>query len=176
MGPHPVLSPAFESAYARAADALLVLAAGLVGRADAPDILQEACVIGMRRYTEFSQPGNFEAWMATILRNVARNHRRADRRRSVRLRFWSRMQGDPAPAFGTSPRDGHPIDPALIAAIESLEDDARVCLLLRVVRGMSYQQIADMLSMPDATVRSHVFRARARLAQTLRPEMEVLRG
>lgn len=135
-------------------------------------------MIGMKRYAEFSHPGNFEAWMATILRNVARNHRRADRRRSFRLRAWGHRHGSATPASDPGPDmdGGHPIDPALIAAIESLEDDARACLLLRVVRGLSYQQIGAMLSMPDATVRSHVFRARARLAQRIPPDQEVPRG
>lgn len=163
----------FQESFARIAGSMHVLAAALVGRSDAPDVVQEACIIALRRFAEFQStpvqdPGRaasgFQAWMAQIVRNVSSNHQRGNRRRALRLRLWSSSRTaevDPPPS------DPRTIDPALLEAVESLEENARACLLLRVVQGLSYEAIATTLSMPEATVRSHVYRARNRLVQHL---------
>jgi RNA polymerase sigma-70 factor (ECF subfamily) len=52
-------------------------------------------------------------------------------------------------------------------ALETLEPTVRACLLLRVVAGMSYQQISGVLEIPEGTAMSHVFRARKALASRL---------
>lgn len=174
----------FEVAYARVAGSMHVLAAALVGRSDASDVVQEACIVGLRRYREFAaEGGNFQAWMATIIRHVASNHRRSERRRGLRIAFWSRSRehevggwgGGGAVGGGAGPGGAdQSIDASLLAAVESLDEDERVCLLLRVVRGHSYREIGTTLSMPEATVRSHVFRARKRLLKELGDSHEVL--
>lgn len=148
---------------------MLVLAQALAGQSDAPDMVQEACLIGMRRYEEFSPEGNFEAWMATILRNVVLNHQRSERRRLRRLKSWWQAKAEDSDAKTPGPHSApaHAVDPMLVSALERLEETARICLLLRVVQERSYSQISTMLLIPEATVRSHVYRARVRLARRL---------
>lgn len=52
-------------------------------------------------------------------------------------------------------------------AVDSLGPIQGACLVLKVVHGHGYDEIAAMLDLPAATARSHVFRARAALAAKL---------
>jgi RNA polymerase sigma-70 factor (ECF subfamily) len=172
----------FDEAFAPIAGSMHVLAAALVGRSDAADVVQEACIVALRKYADFKPirdsagesaggggRSGFHAWMAAIVRHVSSNYRRSDRRRSLRLRLWSRerpqalVEND----LGEAPMLSASIDPKLRRAFESLDEDQRVCLLLRIVQGLSYEAISATLSMPEGTVRSHVYRARTRLARDL---------
>ncbi|MEL7239975.1 MAG: sigma factor-like helix-turn-helix DNA-binding protein, partial [Planctomycetota bacterium] len=55
----------------------------------------------------------------------------------------------------------------LSQALQALSEIARICLLLRVVGGNSYEDIGHALDMPPATAMSHVHRSRQRLAKVL---------
>jgi|TARA_B100001996_G_C18575973_1_gene560360 RNA polymerase sigma-70 factor (ECF subfamily) len=48
-------------------------------------------------------------------------------------------------------------------ALHSLPDEFRIPLILRDQTGMSYQEVANVLSLPEGTVKSRIARARARL-------------
>lgn len=49
------------------------------------------------------------------------------------------------------------------ASLSTLTTDQRTCLVLKTVQGLSYREIAEVLSIGEATARSHVFRARTTL-------------
>lgn len=56
---------------------------------------------------------------------------------------------------------------AVAAAMSDLNGQQRAILSLKVVDGLSYEAISDILGMPIGTVKSHLARARAKLRQTL---------
>ena len=56
-------------------------------------------------------------------------------------------------------------------AIMNLPERYRRAVLLRHVAGMSIEEIAELLSMPAGTVKTHLFRARELLRQQLRPAL-----
>jgi RNA polymerase sigma-70 factor (ECF subfamily) len=56
----------------------------------------------------------------------------------------------------------------LTAVINTLPDDHREVILLREVRGLSYEEIAEVLRVPQGTVESRLHRARAGLRQRLK--------
>ena len=56
----------------------------------------------------------------------------------------------------------------LMEALDSLHPELRQVLVLRYMEGMSYQELADYLCMPEGTVKSRINRARAKLARQLR--------
>ena len=62
------------------------------------------------------------------------------------------------------------------AAIEALPDDLRQAILLREVEGLSYEEIAEVMTYPIGTVRSRIFRAREAIAQKLRPLLDTKKG
>lgn len=55
----------------------------------------------------------------------------------------------------------------LEGALDALDPDQRAALILRVVEERSYEEIAEMLSIPKGTVMSRLFRARIRLRERL---------
>ena len=62
------------------------------------------------------------------------------------------------------------------AAIEALSPDLRQAITLREIEGLSYEEIAEMMSCPVGTVRSRIFRAREAIALRLRPLLDTREG
>jgi RNA polymerase sigma-70 factor (ECF subfamily) len=58
----------------------------------------------------------------------------------------------------------------LVQALETLPKDARAVLMLVVVEGYAYQEVADMLEIPVGTVMSRLSRARQALREKMREE------
>ena len=56
---------------------------------------------------------------------------------------------------------------ALQAALNQLEDDYRVAVVLYDVLGCSYTEIAELTDVAEGTVKSRIFRGRSRLAELL---------
>ncbi|MDX9912688.1 MAG: RNA polymerase sigma factor [Phycisphaerales bacterium] len=145
---------------------LEVIAAAHAGRSAAQDVLHDASIVAMRVLHEFTPGTSFRAWMAAIIRNVASNEQRKQRRHRWRLeRLWqSAPSPEPPPSRG-------PSVPELDAALARLSDDQRCCILLKVVLARSYAEIAECLGIPEPTARSHVFRARKRMLELLPPSI-----
>ncbi len=58
-------------------------------------------------------------------------------------------------------------DDDLAAALRSLDEMPRCCLLLRVVMDLPYKDIAQVLDIPEGTAMSHVHRARRQVRERL---------
>lgn len=59
---------------------------------------------------------------------------------------------------------------ALDEAISQLRTDYRVAVTLRYDEGLSFEEIAQVMGIPETTARSHVHRARKELASILRAQ------
>jgi RNA polymerase sigma-70 factor, ECF subfamily len=173
----------FAAQYREAYQRLTLVAAGVTGeRESAEDIVQEAALIALGKIDQFEPGTNFSAWLAEIVRRCALNHRRKVNSRRT-------FPADPA-ALGqmnhvvASPHQASPIaaesgamladqgafDDDLAQALRQLGEDARSCLLLRVVEKLSYAEIAALLKIPEGTAMSHVHRSRALLRKMLSHE------
>lgn len=53
-------------------------------------------------------------------------------------------------------------------AIGKLQPDLRTCVILRDIEELSYQEIVDLLQIPEGTVKSRINRGRIELAKTLK--------
>ena len=58
------------------------------------------------------------------------------------------------------------------AAMDDLPADMRSAIMLREIDGLSYEEIAAIMSCPIGTVRSRIFRAREDIAKKLRPILD----
>ena len=176
------LSPeVFAGRFTACSRTLWCVAAAIVGdHALAEDVLQEAAVIALQKLDRFDPETCFAAWMTQIVRYVALNqaHRRS-RRHAVAV--------DPIHLNGTAAADPREtpleltgrgqlrvdhadqggIDDELLAALRLLDEDARACLLLRVVMELPYGEISRTLGIPQGTAMSHVHRARRALHDQL---------
>jgi RNA polymerase sigma-70 factor (ECF subfamily) len=56
----------------------------------------------------------------------------------------------------------------VLAAINKLSADLRECVILRDIEELSYQEIVDLLRIPEGTVKSRINRGRIELAKVLR--------
>lgn len=179
-GKSATLSPAeFATRLATASRTLWLIAGSVLGRReDAEDVVQESAVIGLQKIQEFEPDTNFSAWMGGIVRNVARNAaRKSVRRHTGAVNPADLDQSRTAPAVplrdaafdraGRLPDEQASFDDRTIAALNTLEETARVCLLLRTIRQMPYREIAALLSIPEGTAMSHVHRARAAMREAL---------
>ena len=56
----------------------------------------------------------------------------------------------------------------VLAAIDKLSPDLRECVILRDIEELTYQEIVDLLRIPEGTVKSRINRGRIELAKVLR--------
>jgi len=54
------------------------------------------------------------------------------------------------------------------AGIDKLPEDLRTCVILRDIEELTYQEIVDVLKIPEGTVKSRINRGRIELAKILR--------
>src|SRR5215831_16489344 len=162
-----VVTPHLDDAYG--------LARWVTGnRADAEDVVQEACLRAFRGIGGFAG-GNGRAWVLTIVRNTAYDWLRKNRSPAViHVDDLEAVEGmrlaDDAKLAGANP------EAALIAradearlqvAIASLPAAFRGTLVLRDVQGLDYREIATITAVPIGTVMSRLARARRRLIEML---------
>ncbi len=164
----------FADRFTESSGVLWTAAAAVVGdRSAAEDVLQEACVIGLRKLEQFDATSNFTAWMGRIVRLVALNHLRTRGRRPVRTEDPEVI--DRIPRAAVAPGH-HELDGELASALEALKPMARTCLLLRTLHDMDYREISEMLGIPEGTAMSHVHRARAQLRRRLEGRRDAAAG
>ena len=145
------------------------LARSLTGnRADAEDVVQDACLRALRAVGS-STITNARAWVLTIVHNTAYTWLRKNRPAAV-------MTVDDLEAVEQaqtgSTRDEQTPEAAVIAqahskqletAIQKLPAPYRAVLVLRDVEGLSYREIAEVTGIAIGTVMSRLARARSRL-------------
>ena len=151
------------------------LARWLTGnRADAEDVVQEACLRALRGIAGFAGV-NSRAWTLAIVRNAAHDWLRKNRSPAVihvdDLEAIERMQAEDADASAPDTPEAALIARAdearLEAAIAGLPTVFRETLVLRDVQGLDYREIALIAGVPIGTVMSRLARARTRLVAML---------
>jgi RNA polymerase sigma factor (sigma-70 family) len=143
-------------------------------RADAEDVVQEACLRAYRGIGGF-RGGNGRAWVLAIVRNAAYDWLRKNRSSAVvqvdDLEAVERMRlADDTPLAGADPEAAliaRADEAKLEAAIASLPTIFRETLVLRDVQGLDYREIAAITCVPIGTVMSRLARARRRLIEML---------
>ena len=164
-----VVLPHLADAYA--------LARWLTGdRADAEDVVQEACLRAFRGIGGFAGV-NARAWVLTIVRHAAYTWLGKNRSASLvmvdDLEAVERTQADPGDREKSTPETEliAKADAArLEAAIAELPAPFKETLVLRDVQGLDYREIAQITEVPIGTVMSRLARARRRLVARLTKE------
>jgi len=149
---------AFGSLFTRYARDVYRLALSLGHRrSDAEDLMQDTFVAALEGVGRFEGRSSVRTWLGAILiRQASRN------RRYHRLRATEALD-ETAAAVGTGLRDERRLD--VHAMLDSLSAEHRTVLVLRELQGMSYDEIAEALSIPRGTVESRLFRARNMLRE-----------
>jgi RNA polymerase sigma-70 factor (ECF subfamily) len=132
----------------------------------ADDLVQDTLVRALRSEHLF-HGGDIRSWLYTILTNLNRNRLRSLARRPA----LTPIEDDDAP--GTPGPDGGARD--IERALATLVEDQRVALLLVVLEGLSYREVAEVQGVPIGTVMSRLARARAQIRAYLEGERPALR-
>ena len=151
-------------------------------REEAEDLVQETYAKALKGFSSFQLGTNFRAWMYRILRNTFLTSRTG-------LRAAATVSLDPEEGLELAVENETPetilmrsSNSQLVQrAIDDLPVPYREALLLCEVEEMSYQEIAETLSIPIGTVMSRLSRARRTLRDHLGRQgneavMEVARG
>jgi len=157
---------AFRQSVETMIPALRRYARALTRDADiADDLVQDTLVRALRSERLFLG-GDLRSWLYTILTNLNRNRRRS----LVRRPTITVLLDTVADASGTE-AEGSDIAQALATLVE----DQRAVLLLVVLEGLSYREVADIQGVPIGTVMSRLARARAHVKACLEGERPALR-
>lgn len=145
----------------------------MVGSRDAAqDLSQDVLTRVIGRISDFDGRSRLGTWIVRIAMNVCLSWLRAQRHRrhaSLDGEASGAAIGDArratGHALGSSPTTGEQRDEhaRVRAALEAIDDDSRAIIVMRDVRGLSYDDIAAAFGVPIGTVRSRLFRARRAL-------------
>lgn len=150
--------------------AMLRVAAAMVGPADAEDATQEAILRAWRSWASLRDVASLRPWLLQITVNVCRGWRRGSFGKGQRLTeplpeerafTIASLATDPGTSDHTGALDLH-------RAINRLDEQARIVVVLRYYGGMDASEIGLALGMPPATVRTRLRRALATLRERLR--------
>jgi RNA polymerase sigma-70 factor, ECF subfamily len=141
----------------------------LVGgdRALAEDLTQEVFIRVFQGLPKFSLRSKFTTWLFQVTKNRVLDELRASERRPRAL-----VAIDDAPPLEVvdAPLEQIETIDALWTAVEELNTDLKMALLLRDVVGLSYNEIADSLETTLATVKWRIFKAREEVQLALARE------
>jgi len=177
--PHDPTHREFEQIFLPYLNSAYNLARWLTSsEADARDVVQEAYLRAYRFYGGF-RGDNPRAWLYAIVRNASRTLR-ADSSPPGQEEEFDEERHPVDAGHATNGFYGDPADlveqsltlAQVERAIRKLPREFQEAMVLRELEGFTYQEIADMTSVPIGTVMSRLARARQQLRQALGPDTE----
>ena len=143
-----------------------------VGRHDeAEDLTQDIFLKVFKSLATFDRRANFQTWLISVSRNLCIDHYRSVRReretidRDISADDLTPASSDAGPLLQLERSD---LARQLRRALDELPDTLKTAVILRDIQELSYQEIADRLSLPEGTVKSRINRGRLELARQIR--------
>ncbi len=146
---------------------------------DAEDILQETYIKVLEKIGEIDPSQSFMGWLYRVVSNKSKN---LLKKRNV-LAFESYEDE----TFEEIPDDGTEFSPEenldqgetcreVMAAIDELSDEKRVCIIMKYFGEMTVSEIAESLEVPESTVKNRLYSARKDLKTKFEKNGNVLYG
>src|SRR5262245_14736850 len=146
---------AFGRLYAQFVRLVHAILLGRVPRADVDDLVQDVFLTAYSRLRELRDPAAFGGWIAAIARNRATDFLR---QRRPQVELPAELPGGDAIAAESL---------AVLDAIRKLPEAYRDTLMLRLVEGMSGNEIAERTGLTPASVRVNLHRGMKLLREKL---------
>jgi RNA polymerase sigma-70 factor (ECF subfamily) len=134
-------------------------------REDAEDVAQEAMAQAYRSFAKLQDRRRFRTWLVRIAWRMALNRRRNDARRACRELAALEPPASPSVEDLLLSREFHA---HLWRAVDRLPDRLRSVVLLTAMQGHEVRDVAQMLDVPEGTVKSRLYQARKVLTENLR--------
>jgi RNA polymerase sigma-70 factor (ECF subfamily) len=151
---------------------------------EAQDLTQDVFLRVFRALGSFrSTEGSFTTWLARLTRNLLIDHYRRTRNERVtdsieeqlpRIEGGRAGDGVSAPRRADSAVAGREASELLQGALSKLSPELRETIILRDLQEMEYREIAEVLAIPEGTVKSRLNRGRAELARLLKKYREAV--
>jgi RNA polymerase sigma-70 factor (ECF subfamily) len=140
---------------------------------EAQDLTQEVFLRVYRTLKTFrAAEGSFATWLARLTRNLLIDHYRRTRQErltdSIEEQLPVLEEVVPASARPEGMVAGREASEILQGALQRLSPELREAVILRDLQDMEYREIADVLRIPEGTVKSRLNRGRSELARVLR--------
>ena len=146
---------------------------------DAEDLTQEVFLKLYRNLSSFDvQRGSFGTWITTLTRNLLVDHFRRTRMDRATDSLNASFDGEAdSPTMADQLADTRPgqeqhvagqqLKIRVQAALKELSPELREAVILRDLEDMDYKEIAQVLRIPEGTVKSRISRGRGELARLL---------
>ena len=139
----------FDRRFGRVRPRLERICGSLVGASDAADVVHDTYLLARSRLAQLRDPDALEAWLMRIaIRGCYDLHRRGRRTVAYPMAVLEAPAGR---------------DAALVELVERLPPADRTIVVLHYGHGYALDEIARLLDLNYATVRSRIARARIRL-------------
>lgn len=160
---------AFRRLYDGNVDRIYRLTYRMAGSDDlARDFTQETFLRAWQRLDQFRGDAAFSTWLHSIAVSVSLNGiRKADRHRKR-----ERSLEDAAHLARTGPVADHEVRDRLRGAVDDLPEIYRTVFLMHDLEGYSHGEIAETLGVAEGTSKARLFRARAKLRESLGDAMQ----
>lgn len=171
---------AFSKLVEKYYDMVYSLAYGVLSqRESALDATQEVFFKVFREIERFEGKSKFKTWLYRVSVNMAIDFKRRVRPADSIDATDTSGEDDEAPLIildsGVGPRDGaiqKDRELKIRKALEGLSEEHRAILILREWQDLSYEEIAEVLSIEVGTVMSRLFYARKKLGEVLKQELQ----
>lgn len=145
---------------------------------DAEDVAQEVFISVFKNIDSFRGDAKFSTWLYRVAANHCKNRikylaRRHDRQKDQFDETIDRDQASGALTGPTpSPRpdarlETMELERVMRAAIQSLDENQRLLVVLRDIEELSYEEICAITELPQGTVKSRLHRARVELRKKM---------
>lgn len=149
--------------------------------AEVEDITQETFIKAYRSLPSFRGESAFYTWLYRIGINAAKNFLVAQGRRASTTNGFdiedaeNLEEGSQLRELNTPENElmSKQIAQTIHQTLQELPEELRTAINLREIEGLSYEEIASIMSCPTGTVRSRIFRAREAIADKLQSVMEI---
>jgi RNA polymerase sigma-70 factor (ECF subfamily) len=145
-----------------------------LNREDAEELSQEIFLKTFENLHRYDGSFPLVAWLLSLARNLCIDRYRR-RKREKSFRFVSDdavmplLKSDDDPAAEALKKERTKL---LFWALAEIPEDLAEILVLRDLDGLAYDEIGKALELPDGTVKSRLFRARAEVARRIRERHE----
>lgn len=159
----------FEQSVLKMQPNLMAFARQLTAdRDEAHDLVQDTTLKALNSADKFVDQSNFKGWMLTIMRNTyINNYNRAARRNTIVDSTPTQFHLNLVQDSGLHTPDGMCAVNEITKLIAEFPAEYREPFNMHVA-GYKYEEIAESLSMPLGTVKSHIFYTRKRLRELLK--------
>lgn len=164
---------AFEMVIRASSRALFAIAYGVLqNRAEAEDVVQDACVQAWKSRWRVRDPEKFPAWLATIARNRARDLAR-NRRPGALIEELAEIADEASANQDQVAREAD-LSSHVHGALAALPETHRIALTLRYFDALDYATIEQTLGLTNGALRGILGRALQTMRKRLQPALASL--